>query len=61
MSHIACPLLVFRCRSDTGKCEKEIDKICDEVEQGESRLADCLSDAIAEAENSDSSGEGCRI
>ena len=31
--------------------------MCEDVEQGESKLADCLSEAIAEAENADSGGE----
>mmetsp|Transcript_34914 Transcript_34914/g.77608 ORF Transcript_34914/g.77608 Transcript_34914/m.77608 type:complete len:994 (-) Transcript_34914:752-3733(-) len=36
---------------DEGKCAKEIEKLCDDVEEGESQLADCISDAIAQSES----------
>lgn len=35
---------------EEGKCEKEIAKLCDDVDEGEGKLADCMSDAIAESE-----------
>ena len=41
-----------------GKCVKEIEKLCSETEEGDGKLAECMSDAITESENSDdSSGE----
>lgn len=39
-----------------GKCKAEVEKICDDVEQGEGKLADCISDAIAESEASEDDG-----
>ena len=44
--------------SPTGNCLEEIGQLCNETKVGESRLADCLSDAIAETETSDSEGSG---
>ncbi len=37
----------------TGKCAKEIEKYCEDVEEGEGKLADCMSDAITQSENPD--------
>ena len=35
----------------TGKCANEISTICDkDIEQGEGRIASCISDAISELE-----------
>lgn len=45
-----------------GSCKPEIDLLCADIEEGESKLADCISDAIASSENADhASGElgGC--
>lgn len=41
-----------------GSCKPEIDLLCADIEEGESKLADCISDAIASSENADhASGE----
>lgn len=45
------PTLVALCGACVGKCEKEIEKYCKELEQGEGKLADCMSDIISEIEN----------
>lgn len=36
--------------SDDGACSLEIKKYCEDVEEGEGKLGDCLSDAITESE-----------
>lgn len=42
-----------------GACEKEVEKYCEDVEEGEGKLADCISDAIAQSENPETGdGEG---
>lgn len=33
-----------------GKCSKEIAKYCDDVDEGEGKLADCISENIAATE-----------
>jgi hypothetical protein len=33
-----------------GPCESEINDLCDDLEQGEAKLAECISDAITESE-----------
>eukprot|EP00798_Chlamydomonas_sp_ICE-L_P010489 gene10489-8455_t len=38
---------------DEGKCEAEIEKYCEDVEEGEGNLADCMSDHIAQSESYD--------
>ncbi|KAG1656262.1 hypothetical protein FOA52_011910 [Chlamydomonas sp. UWO 241] len=35
---------------EEGKCAKEVKTYCDDVDEGEGKLADCISDAIAEGE-----------
>eukprot|EP00955_Chlamydomonas_euryale_P098261 365130-Chlamydomonas_euryale.AAC.12 len=39
-----------------GKCKNEISTECGDVEQGEGKLADCLSDAISEMEGGGQGG-----
>ena len=36
--------------SHAGPCEKEIEELCEDLEQGEGKLAECISDAITESE-----------
>lgn len=43
-----------------GKCKAEIKQYCDDVEEGESKLADCISDSITESE-SGAEGAGARV
>ncbi|GLI58992.1 hypothetical protein VaNZ11_000814 [Volvox africanus] len=43
--------------NDEGKCAKEIKNYCDDVEVGDSKLADCISEQIAASEVPDSSGD----
>jgi len=45
-SHALAPLAYML----AGMCEKEIDKYCKGVEEGDGQLADCISDAIAQTE-----------
>lgn len=40
-----------------GKCAKEIEKYCDDIEEGEGKLADCISEQIASSEAPDT-GDG---
>lgn len=42
-----------------GKCEKEIEKYCKDTDEGEGKLADCISDAITESENADPNAGAC--
>ncbi|GIL97843.1 hypothetical protein Vretimale_3387, partial [Volvox reticuliferus] len=42
---------------DEGKCATEIDTYCDDVEEGDSKLADCISEQIAASEVPDTSGD----
>ena len=45
-----------------GKCAKEIEKYCDDVDEGEGKLADCISDSIASTEMPENSdGESRRL
>lgn len=34
-----------------GKCTKEIERYCEDVEEGDAQLATCMSDAITQAES----------
>lgn len=46
--HLTHPHLCHTC---AGECETEVEKLCKDVEQGEGKLAECLSSAIAESES----------
>lgn len=40
-----------------GKCEREIERYCDDVDEGEGHLADCISNQISSSEAPDN-GDG---
>ncbi len=58
MSPPPLPLIPLTPNASPGPCEKEIEKYCDDEEQGDSRLADCLSDSLTFIELTDSDGDG---
>ncbi|GFR44890.1 hypothetical protein Agub_g6234 [Astrephomene gubernaculifera] len=42
---------------DEGKCAKEIEKYCDDVDEGEGKLADCISEQIDASESPEGSDD----
>lgn len=38
---------------NAGKCKDEIEKVCKEVDVGEGRLADCIGQQMADADDND--------